>query len=472
MTRAVADPGRQPIAVTAPKDSPRSASRNGTEAPIPSVVRVQRSPGVSGSVVVPGSKSVTNRAILICGLAVGTSEVTQGLASGDATSMANGLATLGATVSDGSRSRTRGRWRIEGNGGRLPSGPLVVDAELAGTTLRFLTAVGALGSGDILLTGRAPLLKRPIGPLLEALRCLGAEVSGSGRRGDEAPVSIGKRLRRLGGVIGVDASQSSQFVTALLLAAPYFDDDLVLHHRGLGARGFVTLTAEMMLRHGARVDLGNDIVRVAGGTGYLSGDEVVPPDASAAAHLFTLAVASGGSVRVVGLRAAWRQPDFAFLDVLERVGAGVDRWADGSVTVSAPERLKPIDVDLTEMPDQLPNTAVLAALANGRSRIRGAGITRFHESDRIAAVVEELAKANVSVEVGDTDVVIAGGHARGPAAFCAHGDHRVAMALAALSASVGSSTIEGADAVGKTYGEFWVDASTIGLDASVVRGHQ
>ena len=124
------------------------------------------------------------------------------------------------------------------------------------------------------------------------------------------------------------------------------------------------------------------------------------------------------------------------------------------------------------MPDQLPNVAVLAALANGRSRVRGAGVTRFHETDRIAAVVEELAKANVSVEVGDTDVVITGGHTKGPAAFSAHGDHRMAMALAAFSAFVGSSTIEGADAVAKTYREFWVDASTIGLDASVVGARQ
>lgn len=460
MSRAIADPEREPLVL------PTSGSRTRTSSPIPSVVHVARSPDVSGSVVMPGSKSVTNRAILICGLAEGTSEITQGLAGGDATSMAKGLVTFGATVDDTATTRSRGRWRIEGNCGRLPAGPLVVDAELAGTTLRFLTAVGVLGSGDILVTGSPPLLERPVGPLLSALRTLGAEVFGSGPKGDRAPVSIGRRTSTLGGPVGIDASQSSQFVTALLLAAPYFDVDLTLHHRGLGARGFVTLTAELMLRHGAHVELGRDIVRVAAGTGYRAGDEVVPPDASAASHMFTLAVASGGSVRVVGLQAAWRQPDFAFLDVLELAGARVVRWADGSVTVDAPEQLRPIDVDLTLMPDQLPNVAVLAALARGRSRIRGVGITRFHESDRIAAVATEFAKANVPIEIDGDEVVIHGGCPTGPTEFSSRGDHRMAMALAAIGAAIGESAIEGADAVSKTYQDFWVDASTLGLNVT------
>ncbi|MHB1536323.1 MAG: 3-phosphoshikimate 1-carboxyvinyltransferase [Acidimicrobiales bacterium] len=433
---------------------------------VPEVVGVERSLGIHGSISVPGSKSYTNRALLIAGLARGTSRISNALVGDDAWSMANGLRALGVDAVDQAAPGSPGAWSVAGNGGVLPAGPILVDADMAGTTLRFLIAVGVLGAGGITVTGRDPLLRRPVGPLLEALRQCGANVSGSGELGDCAPVAIGPRDRPLGGRVSVDSSRSSQFVSALLLAAPYFDDDVVVAHHGLGARGFVDLTVGLMERHGVSVETTDRGLRVIAGTGYEARDEQVPPDASAASHLFTLAVASGGEISVMDMRDAQSQPDFAVLGVFEEFGARVSSSSDGAITVAAPERLRPVDTDLRLMPDQLPNVAVLAALAPGVSRIRGVGITRFHESDRIAAVATELAKAGIGVEVDGDDITIRGGGSPQPATFWAYHDHRMAMALAALGAAIGDTHIRGADAVSKTYRAFWSDAAELGLDWS------
>ncbi len=373
-----------------------------------SVIEVNRSP-IGGSVEIPGSKSYTNRAFVIAGLANGTSRITNGLAGDDAASMVAGLRALGVDIVEESVPGQSKTWSVAGKAGNLPDRPILIDADLAGTTLRFLSAVAVLGRGDVTITGRKPLLKRPVGPLLDALRQCGGNVHGAGEFGECAPVTVGRRTHRLGGSVEVDASKSSQFVTALLLVAPYFDDDLVLTHHGLGARGFVELTVQLMERHGVSVSTTEDGFRVPAGIVYHASDERIPPDASAASHMFTLAVAPGGDVTVTDLQQAERQPDFAILEVLQEFGAQVSLLPGGDVSVAAPERLRPVDVDLSLMPDQLSNVAVLAALAAGTSRIRGVAITRFHETDRMAAVAGELRKAGVEVEVGEGDVTVRGG---------------------------------------------------------------
>ena len=366
--------------------------------------------------------------------------------SDDADSMVSGLRALGANIKEDSARRG---WSVVGTGGALSPGPIVVDANLAGTTLRFLTAVAVLGSGGIEVTGRAPLRERPVGPLLEVLPSCGACLSGSGEFGDRAPIVVKRRDRPLGGRVTLDSSQSTQFVSALLLVAPYFDEDLVLEQHGAGARGFIDLTVDLMARHGAAIEVAGNSVRVSAGTTYNATDERVPPDASSASHLFTLAIATAGEVTIKHLAEAASQPDFAVLEVFEQFGAGVVVGADGAVTVAGPAQLRPVDIDLSQMPDQLPNVAVLAALARGTSRIRGVGVTRFHETNRMVAVAHELARTGVQTELGDDDVLVEGGRARGGATFSSYHDHRMAMAMAALAAAVGNSEVVGAECVSR-----------------------
>ena len=436
------------------------ASTSTTHDRVASRLLICRSSGVGGCLDVPGSKSYTNRALVIAGLADGTTRIANALVSDDADSMVCGLRALGDSIIEDSARRG---WSVVGTGGVLSGGPIVVDADLAGTTLRFLTAVAVLGCGGIEVTGRAPLRKRPVGPLLEVLRSCGACLRGSGEFGDRAPIVVGRRDGPLGGRVTLDSSQSSQFVSALLLVAPYFDEDLVLEHHGVGARGFIDLTVELMARHGAAIEVAGNVVRVSAGTIYNAADERVPPDASSASHLFTLAIATAGEVTVNHLAGAASQPDFAILKVFEQFGASVAVGADGSVTVAGPAQLRPVDVDLSQMPDQLPNVAVLAALARGTSRIRGVGVTRFHETNRMVAVARELARTGAQTELGDDDVVVKGGRARGGASFSSYHDHRMAMAMAALAAAVGNSEVVGAECVSKTYPGFWSDASALGL---------
>lgn len=430
---------------------------------LPSSIRIRSSPGVQGSIDVLGSKSYTNRALVIAGPAGGTSRISNGLVGDDAESMVSGLRALGADIAEGETAGAPGEWSVVGTGGVLSAGPIAIDANLAGTTLRFLIAVAVLGCGGIELTGGAPLRERPVGPLLDGLRRCGASLRGSGKLGDRASIVVDSRNGPLGGTVKVDSSQSSQFVSALLLVAPYFDDDLILEHHGVSARGFIDLTVELMARHGGAVQEADDALRVSAGMTYEAGDERVPPDASAASHLFTLAVATGGEVTVDHLQRAVGQPDFSVLNVFEEFGARVTLGTDGSVTVAGPAHLRPVDTDLTQIPDQLPNVAVLAALARGTSRIRGVGVTRFHETNRMVAVAEELSRAGVQAEVVHDDVIVHGGRARGGVTFSSYGDHRMAMAIAALAAAVGNSQIAGAESVSKTYRAFWSDAAKLGL---------
>ncbi|MHB8436472.1 MAG: 3-phosphoshikimate 1-carboxyvinyltransferase [Acidimicrobiales bacterium] len=415
---------------------------------------------------------MTNRALVVAGLAEGVSQVRGGLTGDDAEAMVAGLRGLGVEIVDLGESappESRGApsWTISGTAGHLARGSVVIDADLAGTALRFLTAVAALGEGEITVTGQEQLLARPVGPFLEALRRCGADVQGSGPEGDHGPITVKGRRGPLGGHVLLDASKSSQFVTALLLVAPYFDEPLVLDATGLGAGGFVDLTIEIMAAFGIAVRSDGRSYAVDARSCYRAADYLVPPDASAASHLFALGMATGGEVTVELLGKARSQPDFAVVQVFEQFGARVTYEPGSAVTVTAPDRLSPVHVDLRQLPDQLPNVAVLAALAKGTSRIEGVGITRFHETDRMAAVRAELAKVGTEVELDHDAIVVKGGRAHSGAELSSHDDHRMAMALAALAAALGECSLTGAEAVSKTYRDFWADAQGIGLEVDL-----
>jgi 3-phosphoshikimate 1-carboxyvinyltransferase len=439
--------------------------------PFPAALELIPAGPVSLRLAAPASKSVTNRALLCAALASGTSHLEGAAPSDDAEAMAAALVELGARVEmgrpggpappGGPDAAPPHPWTVAGTGGRLrsPAGPL--DARLSGTTMRFLAAAATLTPAGATVTGAPPLLRRPVGPLVAALRALGADVND---RGGRPPVTAaGGGLA--GGRATVDAGASSQFASAVLLVAPYARRPVVLTAERLGAPAYVELTAAVMRDFGAAVEpAGEAAWRVEAGRPYRAAEAVIEYDASAAAHLFALAAATGGRVTVTNTAPGTLQPDAALPALLEAMGATVAR--DGPrLTVRGPEALEPVDADLAAMPDQVTTVAALAALAGGRSRIRGVAVTRGHETDRLAALAAELGKLGVAVtELPDgLEVAGAGPDRIRPARLATWGDHRMAMALAAVAARVPGVVLDDPGCVAKTYPGFWRDLAAAGL---------
>jgi 3-phosphoshikimate 1-carboxyvinyltransferase len=416
--------------------------------------RVERSGPLTGQVAAPTSKSVTNRVLLLAALAEGTSVIRDPLRSDDAAAMIGAVRAFGAAVTE----HGDGTLEVTGTGGRPRAPERPVDARLSGTTMRFVTALGALADGPSVITGAPPLLRRPIGPLLDGLWHLGAVGEGWPER---PPVRLtGGGLD--GGHVDFVRETSTQYASAVLMVAPYARGNVtVLANRSSTAAGYLDLTVDVMRAWGAEVhDIGAGWT-VTAGTGYTAQEWTVEHDASAAAHLYALAVATAGEVTVTNA-ASTLQPDAGITEVLAAMGADV--VVDGrGVTVTGAQRLITVDVDLHGMPDQVTTVAALAALADGTTRIRGVEVARGHETDRLAALATELAKVGVHVEEGPGALTIRGGSAHGPASLATYDDHRLAMAFAALAARVGDVCIEDPGCVAKTYPGFWADAADLGL---------
>jgi 3-phosphoshikimate 1-carboxyvinyltransferase len=467
-----------------------------TAEPLPAALELLPAGPVSLRLAAPASKSVTNRALLCAALADGTSHLTGAQPSDDAEAMAAALAMLGATVDLGAPGSAV--WTVTGTGGRLVGPGRPLDARLSGTTMRFLAAAATLTPHGATVTGQPPLLRRPIGPLVAALRALGAEVAD--RDGRPPVTAAGGGLA--GGQATVDAAASSQFASAVLLVAPYARRDVLLRVERLGAAAYVDLTAALMSRFGATAGVvtgpggGAGVVmgpaagaperedsrgagegaggvpqppdgtawRVAAGRPYRAVDLEIEYDASAAAHLFALAAATGGTVTVTNAAAGTLQPDAGLPALLAAMGATVAR--DGAaLTVRGPGALDPVDADLSAMPDQVTTVAALAALAGGVSRIRGVAVARGHETDRLAALAAELGRLGVAVEELPDGLAVrgAGPEALRPARLSTHGDHRMAMALAAVAARVPGVVLEDPGCVAKTYPGFWRDLAAAGV---------
>lgn len=417
----------------------------------PDTVSIRPGP-LSGRLRAPSSKSVTNRLMVMAALAGGRSEIRHPLLSDDTYAMAAGLRALGAPVGLEGQLAV-----VEGRGGTFhPLAP--VDAELSGTTLRFLAALSLLADAPVVLTGRPALCRRPLGALLSVLASTGALVESEE---GHAPVRI-VPAGLPGGRIVVDAKESSQFATALLLVAPYAARDVELVIENLGASGYVELTVGLMTELGAVVSERGGELLVRAGSHYRAGRYEVEYDASAAAHLFAAAVASGGAVSVTNVTKSL-QPDSVVPDLLSEMGAEVSAAPAGGLTVAAPAgALRSIEADLSTIPDQLPTLAVLAALAEGESRFSGIAVSRGHESDRPAAVAAELGRLGADVVVDEDLLVVRGGRPLRGARLDSHGDHRMAMAFAALATAVPGVRITGAQCVNKTYPAWWEDLRGLG----------
>ncbi|MTV26841.1 3-phosphoshikimate 1-carboxyvinyltransferase [Nitriliruptoraceae bacterium ZYF776] len=399
----------------------------------------------SATVAVPGSKSLTNRALVAAALADGTSTLDGVLFADDTEAMLGGLRALGFDLAV---DRAATRVTVVGQAGRVPPGPATVDVRLSGTTARFLAPVLALGRGDYLLDAGAPFRARPMGPTLDALRELGATVTDLGQPG-HLPVRVSAD-GLAGGHLAVPGDVSSQFLSGLLLTAPATRDGLeITVTTPLVSVPYVELTVDVLAAFGVAVER-----TVAGGfrvppSGYRATRYRVEPDASAASYLLAAAAITGGRVRVPGLGDGARQGDAGFADVLAAMGAEVTRDADG-VEVRGTGRLRGIEVDLADLSDTAQTLAAVAVFAEGPTRVTGIGFIRRKETDRIAAVVTELRRCGIEAHEEDDGFVVHPGAPR-PTVVATYDDHRMAMSFALLGLVAPGIEIADPGCVAKTF---------------------
>ena len=403
---------------------------------------------LDATVVVPGSKSITNRALVVAALAQGESLLTGALLADDTEAMAESLGVLGIPVT--SETGT-GALRITGVGGRVPPGPADLDARLSGTTARFLLPLLALGSGRYRLDGAAPLRERPMGPLAAALRHLGAEVEEE-RTGLLPLTVVAGGLR--GGSVRLAGSTSSQFVSGLLMSGPAMARGLHVELEApIVSRPYLALTATVMADFGVSVEGDADRgFTVAPGL-YRGRHLDIEPDASAAAYFFAAAAICGGRVRVPGLGPGSAQGDLAFLDILAAMGAKVRREAT-VVEVTGGGELQGVDVDMADCSDQAQTVAAVAVFASSPTRVRGIGFIRGKETDRIAAVVAELRRCGIEADEHDDGFTVRPGRPR-PARIETYHDHRMAMSFTLLGLRVPGIEIADPGCVAKTFPGFF-----------------
>lgn len=379
------------------------------------------------TLTVPGSKSVTNRALLVAALAQGQSELEGALESDDTIAMRRGLAQLGIRTSAGDE-----RWLVAGRGGTLDASDATLELGNAGTAMRFLTAACALAEGACVLDGNARMRERPIGDLIDALHDLGAGVELL-QPGRCPPLrTLGGGLP--GGTAEIDASQSSQYVSAVLLAAPYASRDVELRFRDgvLVSRPYVDLTLQVMEAFGAEVRWREDgaAIHVRAGCPYQARSFAIEPDASSAVYPLCGAAISGGRARVVGIPPDSKQSDLAILPILETMGCTVLRGETFVEVTAPPDGLRSAGrVDLNDLPDAALAYAVVALFASGPTRIDNIGNLRIKETDRIAALETELGRLGARITTGPDWIEIRPGPLHG-AEIETYDDHRMAMSFA------------------------------------------
>lgn len=403
---------------------------------------------VHGVVAVPGSKSVTNRALLLAALADGPASVSGAPASRDTALMVGALRALGVPI-----DVERERIAVGGNGGLHGGG--TVDCGLAGTVMRFVPPAAALADGPVAFDGDERARERPLATVLDALRALGARIDGEG-----LPFTLHGTGGLAGGEVVIDASASSQFVSGLLLSGARYDKGVTVHHDGkpVPSLPHVAMSVAMLREAGVEVDDAEpNTWRVHPGA-LRARHWAVEPDLSNAAVFLAAAAVTGGRVTVSGWPAGSTQPGVEILSVLAEAGCTVEPGPDG-MTVTGPAELSGVDVDLHDASELTPTVAAVAALATGPSRIRGVAHIRGHETDRIAALAAEISTLGGDVaETADGLEIRPARLHSGP--WRAYADHRMATAGALIGLAVAGVEVDDIDCTAKTIPDFparWAD---------------
>jgi len=397
-----------------------------------------------GSVVIPGSKSHTVRAVAIASLAQGKSIIHNPLEASDTRSAISTFASLGAGIDAGKT------WNISGVDTHPIPSSSPIDVGNSGTTLYIAMACAALADGITNFTGDQQICRRPAGPLIDALNSLGATVESSNGN-DCAPLSIKGPLT--GGEIVMDCSKTSQYLTALLLACPLAQSHTTIFAERLVEQPYIEMTLDWLKSQDIRIEhQGLTRFDIPGGQHYKAFERSVPGDFSSAAFFICGAVLCGGEVTLQGLDPNDTQGDKAIIEMLLEMGADI-HWQGDDLVVSG-SSLHGYVLDLGDTPDALPALAVTACFASGKTRIVNVAQARLKETDRIAVMASELRKMGADIEELPDGMVINGGEMH-PAVVNGHGDHRVIMALAMAGMVMdGETVVEDTDAMDVTFPTF------------------
>jgi 3-phosphoshikimate 1-carboxyvinyltransferase len=407
---------------------------------------------VDGEALLPGSKSLTNRYLVLSALASSTSRLRRPLRSRDTLLMAQALRRLGAGIDDATSDGSgHDDWIVTPATLR---GGTTIDCGLAGTVMRFLPPLAALCNGVVEFDGDPQARVRPMGPVLEALRSLGATIEDGGR--GTLPFQVIGAGRMPGGSVTLDASSSSQFVSALLLAGARFDDGVTVRHVGppVPSEPHIDMTIETLRDAGALVDDSEPNTWRVEPSELAGLDVQVEPDLSNAAPFLAAALVTGGRVTVPGWPQHTTQAGDAIRDILDAMGADVSLAREGlTVSGSGSGEVSGIDVDLHDASELTPVVAALAALADSPTVIRGVSHIRGHETDRLAALARELGALGGSVRETDDGLHISPARLSG-GRFHTYADHRMVMAGALLGLRVPGTVVQDVDTVAKTLPEF------------------
>lgn len=403
---------------------------------------------VEGEINLPGSKSLSNRALLVAALAKGTTKITNLLASDDTRHMLNALKQLGVQYT---LSENKTECTIIGNGGPIDS-DMFQELFLgnAGTAMRPLCAALCLGQGAYMLTGEPRMKERPIGHLVDALRQAGADISYKEREG-YPPLQIEANGLN-GGEVQIEGAISSQFLTALLLAAPMVKEDMTISIIGeLVSKPYIDITLHIMEIFGVSVVNDNyETFSIKGGQSYQAVETyMVEGDASSASYFLAAAAIKGGTVKVTGIGRDSIQGDVQFVDVLEQMGARVE-WGDTYVSVTR-DVLSAIDMDFNHIPDAAMTIATTALFCKGTTTLRNIYNWRVKETDRLFAMATELRKVGAEVEEGEDYLKITAPKVLKHAAIDTYDDHRMAMCFSLLALDPASVTINEPECTAKTF---------------------
>lgn len=415
---------------------------------------------ITGIVEIGGSKSYTNRALIIAALAEGKSRITSLSSSDDSKVLIHALQQLGISISIIDPTTAE----VEGNGGNFIQKSLSLDVRHAGTAMRFLIALCSLVPGVITLDGSSRMRERPIKDLIDALRQLGVDISCTNNEGFPPLTIRGGSVTK--SKILMSGKVSSQFITALLLIAPVLKKGLeitILDEQI--SKSYIDMTIDSMKSFSVKV-INDDYKKYMVGPlqRYCGTQYGVEGDASGASYLFALAAVTSGTVTVTNINPRSAQGDVHFPDILEQMGCKVVKDSiKKSITVSGPKKLKAVSVDMSIMPDTAQTLAVVAAFAKGKTEITGLSTLRVKETDRIAATQQELLKMGIINQATKDSLTVYGGVPYG-VFIKTYKDHRMALAFSVAGAILRGIQIEDPNVVNKSFPDYWEKIRLLGVD--------